>query len=64
MQAFAILLLAVNLAFSALAAPMADGTISMRSSYGNSNPYGAFDPNFLCGPQVGEGGFINHSILV
>ena len=76
MQAFAILLLAANLALSALAAPMANGTISVRASYGGPNPYGdpnpyggpnpygAFNPYFPCGPQVGTGGFINHSTLV
>ena len=56
MQAFAVLLLAANLAVSALATPIADHLTNVTSSCGPSG--------FLCGTQVGEGGFINHSILV
>ena len=53
MQLYAILLLTANLAVSALAAPIANTTNVTSSSCA---------PNFLRGTQVGEGGFINHSI--
>jgi hypothetical protein len=57
MQLFAILLLTANIAVSALAAPIANTTCNVTSS-----SCGPSAPDFLCGTQVGQGGFINHSI--